>query len=169
MALGWLTVVRGAVRGSLVGVLGCPPGCRSLPAAGFGAEGANYHWRVASRWCISIRGPEMRDPMLQLDVQSGEGTVVVRCDGELDVSVVGELRDAISGAHALRPKFVCIDARGLSFIDSSGLRCLIEARQKCETNGVVLEVLPGAAVARLLDLTGTLQLVTGNPQTFEPA
>jgi anti-anti-sigma factor len=73
---------------------------------------------------------------------------------EIDSASVGALvhdLDRASGAD------VDIDCSGVTFIDSSGLRALLEAEQRlrAEDRRLVL-VDPSAVVVRLLEITGTL-------------
>ena len=58
---------------------------------------------------------------------------------------------------------VVVDATGLNFIDSSGLRALLSAREQLEGAGVSLQVTDlSPAVERVLDMTGTRELLTGS-------
>src|SRR5690348_12003874 len=91
--------------------------------------------------------------MLRLDVQAANGTVLVRCAGELDMSVADELRDAITWPYTPDLKILRVDMSALAFMDSSGLACLIEASHRYRALGVPFEVVPSEMVARLLDLT----------------
>jgi len=91
--------------------------------------------------------------MLKLDVQAENGTVLVRCEGELDMSVSDKLRAAIAWSYTRDLKMLRVDMSALDFMDSSGLACLIEASHQCHDLGVSFEVVPSEMVARLLDLT----------------
>jgi anti-anti-sigma factor len=52
-----------------------------------------------------------------------------------------------------------IDTSGLSFMDSSGLACLLEAHREGQARGASLEVIPSPAVSRLVELTGSRHLL----------
>ncbi|MGD9796109.1 MAG: STAS domain-containing protein [Acidimicrobiia bacterium] len=74
--------------------------------------------------------------------------------GEIDcdsVRVLGPMLDPLPGDAAE----VRLDLAAVTFIDSSGLRLLIQAHQRAETSGrsLVLER-PSPSVARLLDISG---------------
>lgn len=51
-------------------------------------------------------------------------------EGEIDLSQSAALREAFGTILESQPKVVFIDMSGVSYIDSSGLACLIEAMQR---------------------------------------
>jgi anti-anti-sigma factor len=88
------------------------------------------------------------DVVVVLEAQS----VLVRPRGELDLATSDRLQTALDAVDASTPLIV-LDLSGVSFLDASGLRVLIEAKR---TLGERLTLLPGApAVQRLFALTGT--------------
>jgi anti-sigma B factor antagonist len=91
--------------------------------------------------------------MLGLDVQAEDGTVLVRCAGELDLSVCDRLREAIAWSYTRDLRALRVDLSALSFMDSSGLACLIDTKNRCHDLGVRFDVVPSEMVAGLLDLT----------------
>jgi anti-anti-sigma factor len=76
--------------------------------------------------------------------------------GELDLAAAAMLRTRVEAAAT---RGLIIDLREVTFIDSSALRELLNARQALERHGsrLVLSGVP-APVRRLLDLTGTARL-----------
>jgi len=92
--------------------------------------------------------------MLQLEVQAEDGTVVIRCAGELDMSVCDKLCEAIAWSYTRELKALRLDMTALTFMDSSGLACLVETNNRCQHLGVRFDLIPSEPVARLLDLTG---------------
>lgn len=76
--------------------------------------------------------------------------------GELDIASAPGLFDAIGHVGA-GCRAVTIDLRAVAFIDVAGLRALLALCERLR--GARLTVLPGAACARLLELTGTAALV----------
>jgi anti-anti-sigma factor len=76
--------------------------------------------------------------------------------GELDLAAAAMLRARVEAA-AIRG--LIIDLREVTFIDSSALRELLNARQELQRHGsrLVLSGVP-ASVRRLLDMTGTAEL-----------
>ena len=75
--------------------------------------------------------------MAQLDLhtEEGEGVVTVRLAGELDLSQADNFREALVRAEALEPPALVVDLRGVSFMDSTGLRLLLGAMRSCEEAG----------------------------------
>lgn len=70
--------------------------------------------------------------------------------GEVDLGSVGELQEALDCDQGR----LQVDLGNVTFMDLSGLTCLLEAAEKCDV--VVLGSSP--RVDRLLDLTGTRQV-----------
>jgi anti-anti-sigma factor len=86
----------------------------------------------------------------------GEAVSLVLLRGELDLAAAAALRARVDAAAA---GGLIIDLREVTFIDSSMLRELVNARHELRRHGsrLVLSGVP-AAVRRLLDLTGTAEL-----------
>jgi anti-sigma B factor antagonist len=87
--------------------------------------------------------------------RSREGdAVVIAPAGEVDLVTVHEVRSALAEA-ASEARRVVIDLREVTFMDSSGLRLLVEAQRQSEQDGYALAVVRGpAALDRLFDVTG---------------
>ena len=103
----------------------------------------------------------MHRDLLRLQVEAGDGVAVIRCEGELDLSVRDAFRQAIETSNSPDLTTIRIDATGLTFMDSSGLSCLIEAAQRCREHGTRLEVIPSEPVARLFELAGCSPMLAG--------
>jgi anti-sigma B factor antagonist len=69
----------------------------------------------------------MSDPQQPISVTTrwDERTAVIQLAGELDLHSAGELGTAIDEVLAESPAAIDIDAQGLSFADSAGLRALL--------------------------------------------
>ena len=99
-----------------------------------------------------------------LSVQTAveEGVARVTLTGELDLDRAGAVADELSNLPSKGATSVVVDASGLSFIDSSGLRALLSAREQLEATGVNLQLTQlSSAVERVLDMTGTRGLLVG--------
>lgn len=86
-----------------------------------------------------------------------EDTYVLELDGELDVGCVEPVSAEIKRIEQAVPAVsrMVIDLRKLRFMDSTGLRVLVQAHMSCQQRGVQLRlVAPTAEVERLLRLTG---------------
>jgi anti-sigma B factor antagonist len=88
-----------------------------------------------------------------------EGDGVVRPRGELDLATAGLVREALqkqAGEHGR----VTLDLGGLRFLDTSGLRLVLETAEASRRDGFDFVVLPGVPeVQRLFDLAGVTGMV----------
>ncbi|MEA2304519.1 MAG: anti-sigma factor antagonist [Solirubrobacteraceae bacterium] len=80
--------------------------------------------------------------------------VTVAPEGDIDLATADVLRDELDaarrGAHTL-----LLDLRGVGFMDSSGMRLLVEVELRAAQDGFTLFVVRGPEpVQRLLELTG---------------
>jgi anti-sigma B factor antagonist len=64
---------------------------------------------------------------LRTEVREVEGAVLLGLVGELDISEVEDVEKTLAAAEAKRPRVLVIDLRGLEFMDSSGIRLVVEA------------------------------------------
>ena len=91
-------------------------------------------------------------------VGDGPDGSVVAPRGELDMATQGALRTALEQQAARGA--VTLDLSGLSFLDTSGLRLILELAEASRRDGFTFTVLPGVpAVQRLFDLAGVTELV----------
>jgi anti-sigma B factor antagonist len=82
-------------------------------------------------------------------------TTEIAVQGDLDISTVADLKSIIADALGPAPERVVVDLRAVTFIDSSGLRCLIEAKARAEIDRLDLEVLrPPPPIDRTFELCG---------------
>ena len=98
-------------------------------------------------------------------------TVTLR--GELDLATVSEVTDALQrlAPRADGVRHVVLDLRGLTFMDSNGVRVLLKQREFARTNHYNLAVVRGNdAIQRLLALTGVEELlvVVDDPEDLVP-
>lgn len=88
----------------------------------------------------------------------------IELSGELDLHSSGQLTDAVTSVLDDAPHAIDIDARGLSFADSAGLRALLEARNAAEAQDVVLRVARMSdPLDRLLQMTGLREVLGTGP------
>lgn len=82
---------------------------------------------------------------------SSDGVLVV--SGELDVATSGGLDERLNTVAAA--SLITLDMAGISFIDSSGLRVLLEHHQRLEAGQGRLELVNvSAQVDRLIEISG---------------
>jgi anti-sigma B factor antagonist len=89
------------------------------------------------------------------DVEPDGDVVHVRPSGELDIAtaplLAGPLTELSSNGHGK----VVLDLAGLTFIDSSGMRAIVEAHDLAARHRVELEILPGPpSVQRAFEVAG---------------
>jgi anti-sigma B factor antagonist len=94
----------------------------------------------------------------------------VHLGGELDISTVGLLVDAVSELSDSRPELVVIDLSELRFVDARGLRAFVDIDRDLRTTGsrIVLSR-PTPHIARILTLTAVDTEITVRPFEPEPA
>src|SRR5690242_5632449 len=84
------------------------------------------------------------------------GTLTVR--GEIDLATAGRFREAVETALASSGNLI-VDLSDVTFMDSTGLRALLQARERTEVGRrLTVEVADGGAVDRLLKLAGVKDL-----------
>jgi anti-sigma B factor antagonist len=92
---------------------------------------------------------------LLIDVRREADRVVVRLDGELDMANAPLLQAAIENAERDDNSMLVLDLQRLQFMDSTGLRIILWARERCVENGRELALTPGSEqVQRLLSVSG---------------
>lgn len=90
----------------------------------------------------------------QVDVRAGGDAVVVAPKGEIDLGTVEEVRRAIERAHDGTSALV-IDLSDVGFLDTSGLRLVVEQNERAHDLGFRLEVVPGPPpVQRVFQIAG---------------
>jgi anti-sigma B factor antagonist len=89
--------------------------------------------------------------------------IVVRIEGDLDLANSRDLGSCLSNLiHA--GQRTEIDLSGVEFIDSNGLKALIEAhRRAVELGAELVLVAPAGPVRRLFELTGCIDIFTVIP------
>jgi anti-sigma B factor antagonist len=91
-------------------------------------------------------------PVLDLRIERTESLTYVELLGELDLSCEDQFRDALDTVQCSR---LVLDLRGLTFIDSVGLRMILRTWQRSRRDGFTLEVVGGRdQVAKVFRITG---------------
>ncbi|MGH2872773.1 MAG: STAS domain-containing protein [Solirubrobacteraceae bacterium] len=90
---------------------------------------------------------------VQSGVRGTEATLSVA--GELDMRTTDELSDHVAAQVKLGAERLTLDLRELTFIDSSGLRLLIELHDRSREVGWTLRLIVPQHEAALLVLTAT--------------
>jgi anti-anti-sigma factor len=107
----------------------------------------------------------MADPRESLVIATRwEGsTALLELDGELDLYASPRLTSTVDELLESSPAVIEIDASGLTFADSAGLRAFLVSRKDAEAAGVELRVTKvSEPLDRVLEMTG-LRDVLGAP------
>jgi anti-sigma B factor antagonist len=103
-------------------------------------------------------------------VRSGEGTVHVALQGELDISSTGRVEKQLREIERGGPPLLVLDLRPLRFIDSTGLRLVLAADLRARRDGRRLVIVRGPdtvhRVFRIALLDRRLHFVE-DPETLE--
>ncbi len=89
---------------------------------------------------------------IRITVERSDDRAVLSCSGELDLATADELTTAVDAVLQDRPETILIVFDDATFVDSSGLRALLDAVQDCRDASILVQVRPGATLQRLLDL-----------------
>jgi anti-anti-sigma factor len=93
---------------------------------------------------------------LRLQVHAAGDRHTLCVGGELDLATVPELEAALSDLVAVASEIV-IDLDGVSFMDSQGLRCVLNRKKECESRGVAFSLAAVKPQARrVLEIAGVL-------------
>jgi anti-anti-sigma factor len=96
--------------------------------------------------------------LVRSDLRNGVARVVVQ--GELDLGTVPILDGHLSSLEQDGVKAIILDLRDLSFIDSTGLRALLDASSRAANDGHRLAIVGAPDPARrLLEITGTERIL----------
>jgi anti-sigma B factor antagonist len=90
---------------------------------------------------------------LQIGLRREAGRVILSLEGELDLATADLLEQAMVGLG--QESMVVLDLERLKFIDSTGLRSVLAALERCREHGQEFAITPGSQqVQRLLGVTG---------------
>ena len=99
-------------------------------------------------------------PLFETRIERTESLTYVELLGELDLSCVDRYADAVDSVQAGR---LVLDLRGLTFIDSMGLRMILGTWKRSRDQGFALEIVSGRdqveKVFRITGLDHTLPVV----------
>ena len=92
--------------------------------------------------------------ILEVETIEGDGLVRLQLKGELDLSTVSKVEEELRRAESEAPSLLVIDLRELTFLDSTGLRCVITADQRARDAGRRLAIVKGPeSVQRVFSIT----------------
>jgi anti-anti-sigma factor len=89
-----------------------------------------------------------------VESEERDGLVHVALRGELDLSTVSKVQEELDRVDAAGPPVVVLDLSKLSFLDSTGLRCVIPAAERARDAGRRFVVVRGPdPVQRVFSIT----------------
>lgn len=95
-----------------------------------------------------------RPAPLQVVTEDHHGIPVVSASGELDLSTCDQVEAALAQAEAASPATLVLDLGGVSFMDSTGVRTLLQADSRARRDGRrLLLIAPPEPAARVLRVT----------------
>jgi anti-anti-sigma factor len=105
--------------------------------------------------------PDVHQQGLRCNVEPDRERVIVRPVGEIDLASVGVVEGPLTDLLASGFAALVLDLRGVTFMDSTGLRLLMRTARRAEADGVdlAIEIDPAGPVHRLLELTAVLPLL----------
>jgi anti-sigma B factor antagonist len=100
------------------------------------------------------------DELLQWSVVRSSAEVVVALVGDVDLSTTDALSGLLARVVADKPPLVAVDVGGVSFLDSSGIKCLVDAARCATQTGCSLVVRsPTSAIRQVFAICGVDELL----------
>jgi len=99
-----------------------------------------------------------RGPFFHVDSATSAGACVIAAAGELDLASAPGLLQALETAEGSMAEAVVLDLSGLTFVDSTGVRAVLQAVQASRAGDDKLRLRRGWAepVRRVFELVGVL-------------
>ena len=91
--------------------------------------------------------------ILDIEARSDSTWSILSLQGEVDISTVDALEEQIDRCLKQGSRLI-LDLGGVSFIDSTGLRLVINTRERLSEGGELALVAKDGPVTRLLEITG---------------
>ena len=97
---------------------------------------------------------------MQWSVHTSGNEVTVELLGEVDISCEAALGAALAEVVGMKPTRIAVDLAGVSYLDSSGVRCLLNAARHAAAAGSELVVCrPAGIVLRVLQICGVDEML----------
>ena len=109
-------------------------------------------------------------PLLAIEAESQPDAYVIRITGELDLAGCPGLESALQEAEQAHADRIIVDLEALTFIDSIGLRTLLQASRRSASNGNRLQITRGKGQpAKMFRLTGLDEVLPLTDPSLCPA
>lgn len=93
-----------------------------------------------------------------IDEERRGGCHRLALNGELDLAAAYDLETALSRLCDAGAQ-IELDLRGVTFMDSMGMRSLLTARDMCSEHGSRLSVIAGEGQRKMLEVTGLIEIL----------
>ena len=90
---------------------------------------------------------------MNINIERENGKVIIKIEGRLDTTTAPELEKTING-EGDELKSLVLDFKGVDYISSAGLRVLLSAQKKMNTQGSMELVGVTEAVMDIFEMTG---------------
>jgi anti-sigma B factor antagonist len=92
--------------------------------------------------------------ILDVSTEDRDGLVHVALVGELDLSTVAKVQEELRRIEVSSPATLVVDLSKLTFLDSTGLRCIVTADERARDEGRRIVIVRGPdAVQRVFAIT----------------
>ncbi len=91
---------------------------------------------------------------LELDHKTEGSATRVTVRGEIDMATAPQLNDLLNALIDAGSSDIVLEARGLEFLDSTGIGVLVAARNRLGNGGTLSIASPPPHVRKVLELTG---------------
>lgn len=106
-----------------------------------------------------MEGAEFQD-LFDWDISTDHGAVILTLRGEVDISVITPFAEAFDRGLADASTSLTADFAEVEYIDSTGLRVLVNTRRTCDTTGVPFRVTNlRPLVKTVFDIAGLLEVL----------
>lgn len=97
---------------------------------------------------------------LRIDVRCDSGRATLVLVGELDLASAETLQQALTAEQLEHQQAIVLDLQQLQFLDSTGLRGILTAFDRCRERHQEFAITPAPQqVQRLLEVTGAIDLL----------
>jgi anti-anti-sigma factor len=101
------------------------------------------------------------EELLGIATRDEDGAATVAFTGEVDVTNAAEFKQGLVGAVAAARTAVTVDLRGVDYLGSEGMRCLMHAQRLAAERGLQWGVASSEIVQRALETAGLDEWLAG--------
>jgi anti-anti-sigma factor len=118
-------------------------------------------WARIVAMCYTCRVTASRSGTFSAATQRHGQTVVVALTGDFDMTAADPFTEELSAAAGQRPALIVVDLSQVRFMDSTGIRCLLAAKQNTSADEIGLTIRGAQGIVeQVLTVTGVLDFLT---------